>query len=141
MHEVLSGLASKSGSPSLQLQSCEYLNISVCPATETNSVSLVCVSVSVCVCVCVYHCPPIQFNMMVYNPLAISLELDCHTTLYRLLGAMAKYCIEEICTCTHNTVVQVTDNTCIFHSRSQQEKLELVFNQTLTNSVIACMAR
>ena len=23
-----------------------------------------------CVCVCVYHCPPIQFNMMVYNPLA-----------------------------------------------------------------------
>ena len=39
MHEALNKLATKPGSPSLQLQSCEYLNISVCPATETNSVS------------------------------------------------------------------------------------------------------
>ena len=39
MHKALNKLATKPGSPSLQLQSCEYLNISVCPATETNSVS------------------------------------------------------------------------------------------------------
>ena len=39
MGQVISELAAKPGSPGLQFQFCEYINISVCPASETDSVS------------------------------------------------------------------------------------------------------
>ena len=38
MGYALSDLAAKQGSPPLDLQFCEYLNISVCPASQSNSV-------------------------------------------------------------------------------------------------------
>ncbi|KAL5505251.1 hypothetical protein EMCRGX_G006653 [Ephydatia muelleri] len=46
MGYALSDLAAKQGSPPLDLQFCEYLNISVCPASQSDS-----------------------FNVIVYNPL------------------------------------------------------------------------
>ena len=38
MGYALSDLAAKQGSPPLNLQFCEYLNISVCPASQNDSV-------------------------------------------------------------------------------------------------------
>ena len=38
MGYALSDLAAKQGSPPLDLQFCEYLNISVCPASQSDSV-------------------------------------------------------------------------------------------------------
>ena len=38
MGHALSDLAAKDGSPPLDLQFCEYLNISVCPSSETDTV-------------------------------------------------------------------------------------------------------
>ena len=39
MSNALNNLVVKPGLPSLQFQFCEYLNVSICPASETNSVS------------------------------------------------------------------------------------------------------
>ena len=49
MGYALSDLAAKQGSPPLDLQFCEYLNISVCPASQSDSVRRLWEGEEVCV--------------------------------------------------------------------------------------------